>query len=109
MVTCGSEKFWLSRDRRPPSVLASIRTYLCTYVRPPPTNKPMSNVTFTLARLTELLEREKNNKVDFFCPLNFDVYTETYNRERAAARDKKQKKGIMMEEPHDIFVAAVRN
>lgn len=69
----------------------------------------MSNVTFTLARLTELLEREKNNKADFFCPLNFDVYTETYNRERAAARDKKQKKGIMMEEPHDIFVAAVRN
>ena len=77
------------------SVLASVRTYLCIYVRLPPTNKPMSNVTFTLARLTELLEREKkNNKADFFCPLNFDVYTETYNREKATARDKKQKKGI---------------
>lgn len=76
-------------------VLASVRTYLCTYVRLPPTNKPISNVTFTLARLTELLEREKkNNKADFFCPLNFDVYTETYNREKATARDKKQKKGI---------------
>ena len=48
------------------SVLASVRTYLCTYVRLPPTNKPISNVTFTLARLTELLEREKKTTKPIF-------------------------------------------
>jgi len=32
-----------------------------------------------------------------------------YNKERATARDRKQKKGILMEEPHEIFIALVRN
>ena len=56
--------------------------------------------------------REKKynkNKADSFFQLNFNVYINVDNRERARVRDKKKtKEKIWLEEKREIFIAAVR-
>ena len=45
-----------------------------------------------------------------FFPLNFNVYTDADNKERARARDKKQRRRLSWEEKRENYnVAAVRN
>ena len=39
-------------------------------------------------------EKKKNNKADSFFQVHFNVYIDVYNRERARARDKKQRRPI---------------
>ena len=56
--------------------------------------------------------REKkynNNKADSFFRLNFNVYINVDKRERARARDKKQRRSISLEEKRENFIAVVRN
>ena len=55
--------------------------------------------------------REKkynNNKADSFFRLNFNVYINVDRRERARARDKKQRRPISLEEKRENFIAVVR-
>ena len=40
--------------------------------------------------------------------VNFDIYTDVDNRERARARDEKQRRLISLEEKHETLTAAVR-
>ena len=53
-------------------------------------------------------EKLDNNKAESFFPLNFNVYNELSNRERARERDKKQRRSISLEEKHENLKAAVR-
>ena len=56
-----------------------------------------------------LLERKKNYKADLFFRLNFNVYSDVDNRERATARNKKNKVDeFSSEERDENFLAAVR-
>ena len=49
-------------------------------------------------------------KPSIFFLLNFNVYTDADNKERARARDKKQRRRLSWEEKHEnYYVAAVRN
>ena len=55
--------------------------------------------------------REKkynNNKAGYFFRLNFNVYINVDKRERARARDKKQRRPISLEEKRENFIAVVR-
>ena len=47
-------------------------------------------------------------KADFFFRLNFNVYIDLDNRQRAIAKDKTQRRPISLEEKHNTFIAAVR-
>ena len=74
MVTYRSEIFWLSRYHPP--------------IRPStPTCKPVLDVTFTTCMATRTF-REKKQRSWVFLRLNFDVYADMDNRERASRRDK---------------------
>ena len=53
--------------------------------------------------------REKKKTSRFFFVVNFDVYTQVNNRERARASNWKQRRGISLEEKHENFIAAVKN
>ena len=48
------------------------------------------------------------NKADYFFRLNFNVYINVDKRERARARDKKQRRPISLEEKRENFIAVVR-
>ena len=50
------------------------------------------------------------SKPSIFFLLNFNVYTDADNKERARARDKKQRRRLSWEEKNENYnVAAVRN
>ena len=51
-------------------------------------------------------EKTSNNKADSFFRLDFNVYTDVDNRERARAKDKKTRE--KKKEKHENFIAAVR-
>ena len=57
-------------------------------------------------------QREKNNnnnkKAESFVRLNFNVYINVDNQERAKARNTQQRRPISLEEKHQNFTAAVR-
>ena len=53
-------------------------------------------------------KNNNNNKSDSFFQLNFNVFINVDNRERARARDKHQRIPISLEEKHKKFIAAVR-
>ena len=55
-------------------------------------------------------QREKNNnkKAESFVRLNFNVYINVDNQERAKARNAQQRRPISLEEKHQNFTAAVR-
>ena len=56
-------------------------------------------------------ENNKNNnnkKAESFVRLNFNVYINVENRERAKARNTQQRRPISLEEKHQNFTAAVR-
>ena len=57
-------------------------------------------------------QREKNNnnnkKAESFVRLNFTVYINVDNQERAKARNTQQRRPISLEEKHQNFTAAVR-
>ena len=55
-----------------------------------------------LARPHRLLERKKQQRSRVFLRLNFDVYADMDNRERASGRDKNK------EEQHENFTVSVR-
>ena len=89
-----------------------------TYIRPPlqvstPSSTPRVSVVNHMATGT-LRERqiEKNNnnnkKAESFVRLNFNVYINVENRERAKARNTQQRRPISLEEKHQNFTAAVR-
>ena len=46
-------------------------------------------------------------KADSFCRLNFNVYIDLDNRQRAIAKDENQRRPISLEEKHNTFIAAV--
>ena len=79
-------------------------------VRPPPTFKHMSNVTFQAptrfggkSHCHSDFQREKNNsKAESL------VYIYVNNRERARTRDTKQRRRISMEQQHENYIAAGR-
>ena len=50
-------------------------------------------------------EKNSNNKAGSFFRLDFNVYTDVDNRERARARDKTNEK---KKKKHENFIAAVR-
>ena len=89
-----------------------------TYIRPPlqvstPSSTPRVSVVNHTATGT-LRERqiEKNNnnnkKAESFVRLNFNVYINVENRERAKARNTQQRRPISLEEKHQNFTAAVK-
>ena len=47
-------------------------------------------------------------KADSFFRLNFNVYIDVDNKQRARAKDKNQRRPISLEEKHNTFIAAVR-
>ena len=54
-------------------------------------------------------DKNNNNKANSFFRLNFNVYIDVDNGERARARDKKQRRKISLKEKHENFIVAVRN
>ena len=54
-------------------------------------------------------DKNNNNKADSFFRLNFNVYIDVDNGERARARDKKHRRPISLKEKHENFIVAVRN
>ena len=46
-------------------------------------------------------EPEDDNQAESSFRLNFNVYTDVDNRERARARDKKQRRRILLEGKHE--------
>ena len=61
-----------------------------------------------MATRTFRQKKYNNNKADYFFRLNFNVYINVDKRERATARDKKQRRPISLEEKRDNFIAVVR-
>ena len=61
-------------------------------------------------RIASRTFRDKNNniKADSFFRLNYNVYIDLDNRERARARDKQQRRPISLAEKHENFIATVR-
>ena len=59
-------------------------------------------------RETERKNNNNNKKAEFFVRLNFNVYINVENRERAKARNTQQLRPISLEEKHQNFTAAVR-
>ena len=63
-------------------------------------------------RETERKKTKQNNnnneKAESFVRLNFNVYINVDNRERAKARNTQQRRPISLEEKHQNFTAAVR-
>ena len=57
----------------------------------------------------EINKNNNNKKAESFVPLNFNVYINVENRERAKARNTQQRRPISLEEKHQNFTAAVRN
>ena len=77
-----------------PRYFASDKSSVRAYVRPP------LHVSW--------VERKNSNKSDFFFfRLNFNVCNDVDNRERARARDNKQRRRISLEEEQKNFIAAV--
>ena len=59
-------------------------------------------------RETERKNNNNNKKAEFFVRLNFNVYINVENRERAKGRNTQQLRPISLEEKHQNFTAAVR-
>ena len=55
-----------------------------------------------------LIETKNNNNVASFFDYVLKSYTEVDNRERARARDKKQRRRILLEKQHENFISLVR-
>ena len=53
-------------------------------------------------------QNNNNKKAESFVRLNFNVYINVENRERAKARNTQQRRPISLEEKHQNFTAAVR-
>ena len=54
---------------------------------------------------TRTFREKKNIKAESFFGLNFNVYINAEKRERAEARNKKQRTPILLEEKHENFIA----
>ena len=59
-------------------------------------------------RETERKNNNNNKKAESFVRLNFNVYINVDNQERAKARNTQQRRPISLEEKHQNFTAAVR-
>ena len=57
---------------------------------------------------TRTFREKKQQQSRVFLRLSFNVYTDIDNRERARARDKKQRRRILLEKQHGSFISAVR-
>ena len=53
-------------------------------------------------------EEKKKKKKESFFPLNFNVYINLDNRERARKKNKWQRRPISLEEKHENYIATVR-
>ena len=79
-------------------------------VRPPPTFKPVSNVSFQVPSRfggkshshPDFQREKKNHKAESL------VYIYVDNRERARARETKQRRRISLEQQHENYIAAGR-
>ena len=87
---------------------------VCTNIRPPlhvsrgeilHVKHPHVSAVNRLATRTFREEKTSNNKAGSFFRLDFNVYTDVDNRERAKARDKTNEK---KKEKQENFIAAVR-
>ena len=69
---------------------------VCTYVRPPlhvsRGEAPALTAVKRIATRTFREEKNSNNKAGSFFRLDFNVYTDVDNRERARSRDKKRRR-----------------
>ena len=88
---------------------------VCTNIRPPlqvsrgeilHVKHPHVSAVNRLATRTFREEKTSNNKAGSFFRLDFNVYTDVDNRERARAKDKKTRE--KKKEEHENFIAAVR-
>ena len=88
---------------------------VCTNIRPPlhvsrgeilHVKHPHVSAVNRLATRTFREEKTSNNKAGSFFRLDFNVYTDVDNRERARAKDEKTKE--KKKEKHENFIAAVR-
>ena len=76
----------------------------CTYVRPPLhvcRGEILHYARFSAVNriaTRTLKDKSNNSKVDSFFLLNFNVYLDLDNIERARARDKKERRPISLEE-----------
>ena len=88
-----------------------------TYVRPPLHVSRDEILHFKHMRVSAVnriasrafRDKNNNNKANSFFRLNFNVYVDVDNGERARARDKKQRRKISLKEKHENFIVAVRN
>ena len=55
-----------------------------------------------------LIKTKNNNNVESFFRPRYNVYTDVDNRERARARDKKQRRRILLEKQHENFISLLR-
>ena len=88
-----------------------------TYVRPPLHVSRDEILHFKHLRVSAVnhkvsrafRDKNNNNKANSFFRLNFNVYVDVDNGERARVRDKKQRRKISLKEKHENFIVAVRN
>ena len=107
------KKIWLSVHPRnfgshvtvrPPS-LASVRVYTTGKITQSTgvTTRMDSRVLARNCAATRTFREKKQQQSRVFLRLSFNVYTDIDNRERARARDKKQRRRILLEKQHDIL------
>ena len=72
----------------------------------PPRVSAVNRMRMAIRTFTE--KKYNNNKADSFLKINFNVYINVDNRERARAGDKKQRRPSLLEEKRENFIAAMR-